>query len=70
MIVFFGILCGYKTIEEIHFLCGNEHKRIEKYWKLENGASESDTTMHILAWIDSKQQENAFVRYAEETFGK
>ena len=43
---------------------------LKKYWKLENGASESDTTMHILAWIDSKQQENAFVRYAEKTIGK
>lgn len=69
MIVFFGILCGYKTIEEIHFYAEMSINALKKYLKLENGIPGSDTILRVLARIDSKELENAFVRYAKETFG-
>ena len=69
MIVFFGILCGYKTIEEIHFYAEMSMNALKKYLRLENEIPGSDTILRVLARIDTKELENAFVKYAKETFG-
>ena len=68
MIVFLGVLCGYKSIEEIHFNAELSEETLKKYLKLENGIPGSDTILRVLARIDSKQFEKVFVKYVRETF--
>jgi len=68
MIVFLGVLCGYKSIEEIHFNAELSEETLKKYLKLENGIPGSDTILRVLARIESKQFEKIFVKYARETF--
>ena len=70
MIVFVGILCGYKSIEQIQFYATVSEQTLKKYLKLENGIPSSDTILRVLARIDAKQLEKVFIEYARETFGK
>ena len=70
MIVFLGIVCGYKSIEQIHFYAELSKNILKKYLKLENGIPCSDTILRVLARIDTKQLEKVFIEYARETFGK
>ena len=70
MIVFLGIVCGYKSIEQIHFYAELSKNILKKYLKLENGIPGSDTILRVLARIDTKQLEEVFIAYARETFGK
>ena len=70
MIVFLGIVCGYKSIEQIHFYAELSKNILKKYLKLENGIPCSDTILRVLARIDTKQLEEVFIAYARETFGK
>ena len=49
MIVFLGVLCGYKSIEEIHFNAELSEETLKKYLKLENGILGSDTILRVLA---------------------
>ena len=70
MIVFLGIVCGYKSIEQIHFYAELSKNILKKYLKLENGIPGSDTILRVLARIDTKQLETVFIEYARETFGK
>ena len=43
MIVFFGLLCRYKSIEEIHFYAELSIDVLKKYLELPNGIPSSDT---------------------------
>ena len=70
MIVFVGILCGYKSIEQIQFYATLSESILKKYLKLENGIPSSDTILRVLARIDAKQLEKVFIDYAREAFGK
>ena len=70
MIVFLGIVCGYKSIEQIHFYAELSKNILKKYLKLENGIPCSDTILRVLARIDTKQLEEVFIEYAREAFGK
>ena len=70
MIVFVGVLCGYKSIEQIQFYATLSEQTLKKYLKLENGIPGSDTILRALARIDAKQLEKVFIGYAQETFGK
>ena len=70
MIVFVGVLCGYKSIEQIQFYATLSEQTLKKYLKLENGIPSSDTILRVLARIDAKQLEKVFIEYARETFGK
>ena len=70
MIMFMGVLCGYKSIEQIQFYAALSEQTLKKYLKLENGIPSSDTILRVLARIDAKQLEKVFIEYARETFGK
>ena len=70
MLVFVGILCGYKSIEQIRFYATLSEQTLKKYLKLENGIPSSDTILRVLARIDAKQLEKVFIEYARESFGK
>lgn len=70
MIVFLGIVCGYKSIEQIHFYAELSKNILKKYLKPENGIPGSDTILRVLARIDTKQLETVFIEYAREAFGK
>ena len=70
MLVFVGVLCGYKSIEQIQFYATLSEQTLKKYLKLENGIPSSDTILRVLARIDAKQLEKVFIEYARETFGK
>ena len=70
MLVFVGVLCGYKSIEQIQFYATVSEQTLKKYLKLENGIPSSDTILRVLARIDAKQLEKVFIEYARETFGK
>ena len=70
MIVFIGMLCGHKSIEQIQFYATINEKALRKYLKLENGIPSSDTILRVLARIDTKQFEKVFIEYARQTFGK
>ena len=70
MLVFMGVLCGYKSIEQIQFYATLSEQTLKKYLKLENGIPSSDTILRVLARIDAKQLEKVFIEYARETFGK
>ena len=69
MIVFFGLLCGYKSIEEIHFYAELSIDVLKKYLELPNGIPSSDTILRVLARLETKELENVFVEYAKATFG-
>ena len=68
MIVFFGLLCGYKSIEEIHFYAELSINQLKKYLELPNGIPSSDTILRVLARIETKVLENVFAEYAKSTF--
>ena len=68
MIVFFGLLCGYKSIEEIHFNAELSIEQLKKYLELPNGIPSSDTILRVLARIETKVLENVFAEYAKSTF--
>ena len=70
MIVFIGMLCGHKSIEQIQFYAMLNEQTLKKYLKLENGIPSSDTILRVLARIDAKQFEKVFIDYARQTFGK
>ena len=70
MLVFVGVLCGYKSIEQIQFYATLSEQTLKKYLKLENGIPSSDTILRVLARIDAKQLEKVFIEYAREVFGK
>ena len=70
MLVFMGVLCGYKSIEQIQFYATLSEQTLKKYLKLENGIPSSDTILRVLARIDAKQLEKVFIEYAREIFGK
>ena len=70
MIVFIGMLCGHKSIEQIYFYAKLSEQALKKYLKLENGIPSSDTILRVLARIDTKQFEEVFIDYARQTFGK
>ena len=68
MIVFFGFLCGYKSIEEIHFYAELSIDVLKRYLELPNGIPSSDTILRVLARIETKVLENVFAEYARSTF--
>ena len=63
MLVFVGVLCGYKSIEQIQFYATVSEQTLKKYLKLENGIPSSDTILRVLARIDAKQLEKVFRGY-------
>ena len=69
MIVFFGLLCGYKSIEEIHFYAELSIDVLKKYLEHPNGIPSSDTILRVPARLETKELENVFVEYAKATFG-
>ena len=58
MIVFFGLLCGYKSIEEIDFYAELSIDVLKKYLELANGIPSSDTILRVLARLETKELEN------------
>ena len=64
MLVFVGVLCCYKSIEQIQFYAALSEQTLKKYLKLENGIPSSDTILRVLARIDAKQLEKVFIEYA------
>ena len=58
MIVFFGLLCGYKSIEEIDFCAELSIDVLKKYLELANGIPSSDTILQVLARLETKELEN------------
>ena len=58
MLVFFGLLCGYKSIEEIHFYAELSIDVLKKYLELPNGILSSDTILRVLARLETKELEN------------
>lgn len=68
MIVFIGLLCGYKSIEEIHFYAEQCEDDLRKYLELPNGIPSSDTILRVLARINSKEFERIFVEYSKSVF--
>lgn len=55
MIVFFGLLCGYKSIEEIHFYAELSIDVLKKYLELPNGIFQA-ATQYFGYWQDLKQK--------------
>ena len=55
MIVFFGLLCGYKSIESIHLYAELSINVLKKYLLLANGIPNADTILRVLARIDTEQ---------------
>ena len=53
MIVFFGLLCGYKSIESIHLYAELSVNVLKKYLILANGIPSADTILRVLAKIDT-----------------
>ena len=51
MLVFVGVLCGYKSIEQIPFYAQMSINVLKKYLKLENGIACSNTILRVLARI-------------------
>ena len=58
MIMFFGLLCGYKSIEEIHFYAELSIDVLKKYLELPNGIPNSDTILRVQARLETKELEN------------
>ena len=69
MIVFFGLLCGYKSIESIHLYAELSVNVLKKYLILANGIPSADTILRVLAKIDTKQLGKIFIEYAKLVFG-
>ena len=69
MIVFFGLLCGYKSIEAIHLYAELSVNVLKKYLILENGIPSADTILRVLAKIDTEHLGKAFIEYAKSVFG-
>lgn len=69
MIVFFGLLCGYKSIESIHLYAELSINVLKKYLVLENGIPSADTILRVLAKIDTGQLGKVFIEYAKFVFG-
>lgn len=69
MIVFFGLLCGYKSIEAVHLYAELSESALKKYLALPNGIPSADTILRVLAKIDPVHLGNAFVEYAKSVFG-
>ena len=69
MIVFFGLLCGYKSIESIHLYAELSINILKKYLLLANGIPSADTILRVLARIDTEQLEKIFIEYAKLVFG-
>ena len=65
MIVFFGVLCGYKSIESIHLYAELSINVLKKYLILANGIPSADT---ILREITLMLQKEGF-RVAMDDFG-
>ena len=65
MIVFFGVLCGYKSIESIHLYAELSINVLKKYLLLANGIPSADT---ILREITLMLQKEGF-RVAMDDFG-
>ena len=70
MIVFFGLLCGYKSIESIHLYAELSTNVLKKYLVLANGIPSADTILRVLAKIDTGQLGKVFIEYAKSVFGK
>ena len=70
MIVFFGLLCGYKSIESIHMYAELSVNLLKKYLVLANGIPSADTILRVLAKIGPEQLGKAFISYAKSVFGK
>ena len=62
MIVFFGLLCGYKSIESIHLYAELSINILKKYLLLANGIPSADTILRVLARIDTEQLERMRLR--------
>ena len=69
MIVFFGLLCGYKSIESIHLYAELSINVLKKYLVLANGIPSADTILRVLAKIDTEQLGKVFIEYARSVFG-
>ena len=69
MIVFFGLLCGYKSIESIHLYAELSINVLKKYLLLANGIPSADTILRVLARIDTEQLGKIFIEYAKLVFG-
>lgn len=69
MIVFFGVLCGYKSIESIHLYAELSINVLKKYLLLANGIPSADTILRVLAKIDTEQLGKVFIEYAKLVFG-
>ena len=70
MIVFFGLLCGYRSIEEIHFYAELSEELLKKYLELPNGIPSSDTILRILARLNPARLGKVFIEYAKEAFAE
>ena len=55
MIVFFGLLCGYKSIESIHLYAELSINVLKKYLLFANSIPSADTILRVLARIDTEQ---------------
>ena len=69
MIVFFGLLCGYKSIESIHLYAELSINVLKKYLFLANGIPSADTILRVLAKIDTEQLGKVFIEHARSVFG-
>lgn len=69
MVVFFGLLCGCKSIEAIHLFAELSENMLKKYLALANGIPSADTILRVLAKIDPEQLGEAFIEYAKAVFG-
>ena len=69
MIVFFGLLCGYKSIESIHLYAELSKNVLKKYLALANGIPSADTILRVMAKIDTEQLGKVFIKYAKSVFG-
>ena len=69
MIVFFGLLCGYKSIESIHLYAELSINVLKKYLVLANGIPSADTILRVLEKIDTEQLGKVFIEYARSVFG-
>lgn len=68
MIVFIGILCGYKSIEQIHLNAELSITVLKKYLELANGIPSSDTILRVLAGIKTEKFEKFFVDCMKNLF--
>lgn len=68
MIVFFGLLCGYISIESIHLYAELSINVLKKYLVLANGIPSADTILRVLAKIDTEQLGKVFIEYARSVF--